>query len=266
MRRFTFVAALAATFGLSDTGFSQSGLFGSSGPVGQGGMNTTPTAGGSSAFGRSSTNTTTGALGGTTAGGLTGNMSSGVGGNLSSGGGQGGLGGSGLGGTAGTQTSALNLEFGSASNTIGQNQFIGRNSTNGLVGNTMAGQQNGVASFFQGLQGFQGNGGRNANSQSRGQAGADRLTIRPAMRIGFETTPRASTISSPRFATRFSDIIERRPELRGVNFVTDESGRVLLRGTVANEGARDLAAAIVRLEPGVRDVVNELEVADSTTP
>ena len=86
------------------------------------------------------------------------------------------------------------------------------------------------------------------------------------MRIGFDTPATVPTVSTARFTERFADIVARRPALRGVNVEADESGRVLLKGTVDSEGARDLAAAIVRLEPGVRDVVNELEVADSQTP
>lgn len=254
---------VAATFVFPLAASAQSGsLFGNSGRTGQSGSTNTSAMGGSSSLGSSQGGlSTTSSIGGSTNSlggtGLGTAAGSGMGGGLS-------------GGVTGTLGSTLNAQFGNASSGLGQqSQIIGRNVTNGLVGNVMAGQQTGISSFmqgFQGMQGFQNAGGRNANNRFGGQGAAEKLSIRPAMRIGFETPPTVSVISTPGFAARFSSIVERRPELRGVNIGSDESGRVVLRGTVASESARNLAAALVRLEPGVRDVVNELTIANTPTP
>ena len=56
-------------------------------------------------------------------------------------------------------------------------------------------------------------------------------------------------------------IASRRPEFGNLAFQLQPSGDVTLRGTVPDESAKRLAAALVRLEPGVRRVRNELTVA-----
>jgi hypothetical protein len=59
--------------------------------------------------------------------------------------------------------------------------------------------------------------------------------------------------------TRFEGLTSN-PALRGVAFDMNSEGIVTLRGEVATVSARQLAANLVRLEPGVRKVVNELTV------
>jgi hypothetical protein len=60
--------------------------------------------------------------------------------------------------------------------------------------------------------------------------------------------------------TRFEALATRRPDLAGVSFALDASGVARLRGSVASEEARRLAEALVRLEPGVRQVENGLSI------
>ncbi|HEX6987254.1 MAG TPA: BON domain-containing protein, partial [Planctomycetaceae bacterium] len=94
----------------------------------------------------------------------------------------------------------------------------------------------------------------------------ERLPMRPTQRIAFDFTPATPAAAVERVTSRFDGIVSRRPELSGVTFATDDSGRVVLRGTVPSDDARQLAAALVRLEPGVREVVNELTVGGGATP
>jgi hypothetical protein len=53
---------------------------------------------------------------------------------------------------------------------------------------------------------------------------------------------------------------------RGEIRVGMEGPAVVLRGSVADESERRLAEALLRLEPGVRDVRNELQVREVTPP
>ncbi len=52
-----------------------------------------------------------------------------------------------------------------------------------------------------------------------------------------------------------------RVRLNGLKIQVDQNGVVVLRGQVESEHARRLAENLVRLEPGVREVRNELQVA-----
>lgn len=145
---------------------------------------------------------------------------------------------------------------------IGNSAFTGRSENSRFIGvrtTTTNPQQSGLNAFNQIFQGLQRGQSGNRNG---GQSQPDRLPLRPTLRVGFDYSPTtaAATVSSPRFASRFSGIAERRPQLANVNVTTDDGGRVVLRGTVATEDSKKLAAALLRLEPGVREVVNELNV------
>jgi BON domain len=160
-----------------------------------------------------------------------------------------------------TSGSQQGFQFGQLSETVGTGPFIGRSDNAGrFVGNSFAGQQSalGAMQALQGLQGLQRSGGGFNNRSNQQQA--ERLPMRPTQRISFDYTPATPATATRRVAARFDGIVARRPELNGVSFASDDAGRVVLRGTVANREAGELAAALVRLEPGVRDVVNELTV------
>ena len=60
--------------------------------------------------------------------------------------------------------------------------------------------------------------------------------------------------------TRFQSL-ERVPALRSINVAPTPNGVVILRGKVGSEDQKKLAAAMARLEPGVREVRNELVVS-----
>lgn len=145
-------------------------------------------------------------------------------------------------------------------NSVGTGAFVGRSDNTGrMVGQRLAGQNSNVnmGNLLQGLQGLGRNGGFENGEQTQ-----PKLSIRPTLRVGFDVPRSLSpTISTQRMATRLPKIAARRPELSGMTLATDNAGRTVLRGTVPNQDARELAAALVRLEPGVGEVVNELAVS-----
>jgi hypothetical protein len=99
--------------------------------------------------------------------------------------------------------------------------------------------------------------GQNFNGQNQAQSMPQ---IRIALRLGFRPQP----IS----ATRMKTFETRLTSLPGMRFVGSpevvmEGRTAILRGTVATEDDRELAGAMVKMEPDVLEVRNDLVVADS---
>lgn len=246
MRRPLLVIALFAAVPAAATAQTNS-LF-RDGGIGQNGLSSSTAVGG----GRTSSFSAN-AFGSSLSGGLT------QGGSAA-----GGLGGAGATDALGTQQ---DVGLGELGQTIGTGPFIGRSDNLGnFVGNQFAGQGGSQLRGFQGLQGLQRGGGNNANNRFGNQGAEPRLTIRPTQRIAFEFDPATPTMASRRISERFDSLANRRPQLAGVTVTADDGGRIVLRGTVETEEARELAAALVRLEPGVREIVNELSVAREPAP
>ncbi len=176
---------------------------------------------------------------------------------------------SGLGGTGGLgQTSGV-PQLGELSQTIGQG-FVGRSDNLGrFVGNAQAGQQGQLGTtgnrFGAGGLGARGNNlnGQSLNArQGLGGAGATRQrVVRPRQRIAFDYPQRSRSAIQQSVRTRISGLSRRAPEVAGVEVTVDGEGVATLRGTVESEDARRLAAAMLRLEPGIRSVENQLTVA-----
>ena len=188
-----------------------------------------------------------------------------------------------VGGTAGVSTSPTMATPGGTN----LNQGTGAQPTlqdfgSGFVGNS---QNSGrfVGSQFSGQQQVQGGGssGRNTfgSSASRGRGGTTgrRSTmpnqgarssrtkrVRPRLRVAFITQPRSMTTVKASLDTRFSKLLSRRTELAGVSIsVGKVAGHLVLAGKVPNESALKKAAALVRMEPGVRKVDNQLVIAQA---
>lgn len=103
-------------------------------------------------------------------------------------------------------------------------------------------------------------GGGFGGNQNRRQG----YIVRPQQRIAFEYPARSASEVGTSVRTQFTQIADRRETLGDVRVETGANGVVTLRGEVATEDARQLAAAVARLEPGVREVRNELTVAGAT--
>jgi osmotically-inducible protein OsmY len=113
-----------------------------------------------------------------------------------------------------------------------------------------------------------GNFGANANLNGAansfgGQGGrAQNRVVRPRQRIAFEySAPQGTQITSS-LGKQLKNIVSRRPALANVE-IDSQGGEVVLRGNVDTSEQARLAEALVRLEPGVRAIRNELVIANS---
>lgn len=273
MKRFLAYGVLALGFsfaGLGSDGIAQaqqSSLFGG-GSSGRGGSSGS-SSGGVTTIGGSSGSSGRGGSSSSGMGGSSGSSMGGSGGRSTTGGSNGssfgsanGRGGAGQNGAGGMNQPQLS-EFGSAGNQIGQGSFVGRSNNSGrFVGQAQAGQQQSMSRSNFGGQG--GRGGQNGNNnQNFGQGNQTQNTrkIRPQMKLGFTNPPMATTAVSNTLAVRLTAAQASLGSVENVNLKLDDAGVVTLTGRVESPEAKSLAAAILRLEPGVRKVVNDLEVA-----
>lgn len=151
--------------------------------------------------------------------------------------------------------------------------IVGRGDTTGrFVGSANSGQQNfGTGTNALGQQFGTRSRGLNRQSNLFGGMGDDgfgggngtnsngyRVPI-PQQKVAFEYRERPAPEVGQRINVQLAKVSQKL-SIRGVTLSVDD-GAVTLRGTVKSEGDRKLAEQLVRLEPGVRTVVNELEVA-----
>jgi osmotically-inducible protein OsmY len=153
----------------------------------------------------------------------------------------------------------------------------GQNQQNGMVGarNTQqflgANQRNAQQGLQQQQNQFGNRNNRGRQNQNdpndpngmnqQGQDQDSRRSIRPQQKVAFEVPESSREDLHTTLNTRF-ERVTRQPALRGVSVELDAEGVVVLRGEVATPAQRQLAANMVRLEPGVRKVRNELTLAE----
>ncbi len=196
--------------------------------------------------------TTTGSTTGTSSAGQSATGSSSTG---SSSTGQGGVTGSGLSET----TSFAGVVPGESTATSNATDtFIGSTATTGFVGGaSQAGNQQATNRQFQALQ-------NNQSQQSMTQQSGTAREIRTTLRVGF-AFPSASqaqingSLTNPNIASlrRFSPI---RPELAGIEVALNSEGIAVLTGSAPSVETRRLAANLMRLQPGIRKVENQIVV------
>lgn len=164
--------------------------------------------------------------------------------------------------------------------------LIGGNNTGGVGGNTagligdssavqaaQAAQQQGVratGNFQNGLtenaRGVNqttrqfGGGGGGGGARRGGQVAAPRRVIRPVLRIAFDYPLPSKRVESTlnRKLDRVSIRLNNRFRTMGIK--VGDKGLVTLIGQVQSEDDKKLAAAYVRLEPGVRKVKSDIRV------
>ena len=170
--------------------------------------------------------------------------------------GAGGAAGAGIGGTSALNTQAgtgaISTDFGSG--------FVGRSENTGrLVGNQLVGQQQSqqTARFNAGRAG---SGRFNAGNFNQSNSSSRRRMIRPRQRIAFAYRKRGTAAIGKSLKVRFERVPRYRSAFKTVSFEMNAEGRVILKGEVSSEQTRKLAANMVRLEPGVRSIQNELTV------
>jgi hypothetical protein len=185
------------------------------------------------------------------------------------GGGGGGTGGSVLGGGArgGGQagSAAATAQSGNQTTTGAtlQGGFAGRPGVQGFVGQNANALQGGGGNINRQFNRAGGGGGFNQQGIGAfGSAGTESgPPLRPLLRIAFAYPTISNTRIETNLGSRLEKLPARQTKLKGVEFSVEEDGKVVLTGTVASEEASRVAAAVIRMEPGVRSVENNLTVA-----
>lgn len=183
-----------------------------------------------------------------------------------------GTGGAASGTGAGTTTSGINLNQGAAAQPNIQNfgsGFVGQSQNQGrFIGSQFSGQQQirggntgGRNTFTAGRGRGGAGGGRNTNRNRTAGRNTRTKRVRPRHRVAFSFPSRTMASAKVSLDVRFSLLLDRRPEFRGVKIVAGKAGELTLSGKVPDATARRMAAALVRMEPGVRKVTNQLSVA-----
>ena len=231
-----FVPSVVSAQNRNNTGTGNSGM----GSTGSSGFGST----GSSGFG----STGSSGFGGTSGFGSTG--SSGFGAQ----GGQGTNGQTGFG--AQNQLGANGNNGGILGRNTNQNGILGRNVQNqGLGGNNNLGGGRGGG----GNRG-NGNNGLNAQNGGSGNGGNANQTpiIRPRLEVAFDFPKPKTDAIQVKLETRLTKLSVKSPGLKSVTVAVEDKGEVVLSGEVGSESESKLAENLLRLEPGVRTVRNEL--------
>jgi hypothetical protein len=150
---------------------------------------------------------------------------------------------------------------GTLGKTVGTSGFVGRGDTAGrFVGSQNAGRQsvNNLAQQFSMLRSVANDGSGDASFNTSAN---QKKQLRPQLQVGFDMPPVAPTTLQASVQTRFANTPNLGERGAGVTLAADETGAIVLTGTVKNEGDRRLMEMLVRLEPGVNTVRNELQVA-----
>ena len=143
-----------------------------------------------------------------------------------------------------------------------QNQFLGRNVQN----NQGTGGNNGLGG--RGRGGNRGNNGLNSlNGGGGNSATANQIPIvRPRQKVAFDyRLPKSDAIQTT-LETRLAKLSVKTPGLKSVMVAVEDKGEVVLRGEVASASESKLAENMLRLEPGVWTVRNELTFPAEATP
>lgn len=183
----------------------------------------------------------------------------------------GGLGG-GMGGTGAGGLGSMGLG-GQGMGGIGQNQgggFIGGNNGQGLIGRNGQNQNglggmNGMMNQFGGgnmNRGQRGNMNLNAINSMFGNNGNSSANhappIRPRQKVAFDYPVPKSEVLQTNLQSQLTQVAKRNPKLSNILVSSGDAGEVILRGVVKTEADAKLAEHLVRFEPGVRSVRNEL--------
>lgn len=216
---------------------------------------TVPTAAQTSSLFSGSQGRSSGTAAGSSLGGVTGGL-----------GGTGRTGGGATGGRA--ATTQLNTQAGTSASvdTTFSGGFVGRSDNLGrFVGRQEAGTQraSGSTNFGAFQFGAFSNAFRSQFQPGAGTPGSSdpRTRIRVQQRLAFEVPARPQSSVTAGLRQRLSLIVARRPQLAGVQFELRPDGRVRLTGRAPDEHQKRLAELLVRMEPGVSGVINEITIA-----
>lgn len=237
-----FLAALALSAGSAHA--QQQGLFSGNQGTGVGGAGANAQrAGGGSSFGTSGFSS--GTFGSSGAGGIGG--------------------GTALPGAAASQLGQLSAQAGQGFIGRQDTAFVGADQANagGVPAGGIRTGTGATAQFGQrGNNAFSNFGRQNGVQTQTGRTtgGETRRVVRPRQRIAFTYPVRTPTQVATNVRTQFRQVASRRPSLSGVSVQLNAQGVAVLSGVVESEDRQKLAAALARLEPGVRSVDNRIRV------
>lgn len=138
--------------------------------------------------------------------------------------------------------------------------FVGQQNQGAFIGNRMAGT--GGMSMMQPSFGALGGGrgGSDFNSQnSASQGSSSTRAFRPRYRVAFDFQPPSGDVAR-RTAVQADRLTASNPALSGLQIDVSDEGIAEIRGQAPTQDARRLIENLVRLEPGVRQVTNLVEV------
>jgi hypothetical protein len=281
MRRILYLAALALPLGLTADAAAQGGGFGgssggsslggSSGGSSFGGSSGGSGFGGGSAFGGSSGGSTFGgssggsAFGGSSGGSAFGGGSGSGGRGVGGGGGGGGLGAS---GSTSFQVSPTNILSGTFSNPMYYGRPGSSNTSMGQASSQAKGQGFGQPSIGTVTSNSGTTGGLNRSGSatvSRGMTGGlgglGTGTNMPQVSYAATVAFRSPPISTPALRSNLQAVVARSSAIGvpGRVRVEADGDVIVLRGRVADDDEKRLVEGMIRLEPGVHEVRNELE-------
>ena len=167
----------------------------------------------------------------------------------------------GTGGTGGTGTDAAPSM--AVDTSAGSSDNISREFNEGFVGRTdnpdrfIGSQQAGPQQFNQRTPNFQ-----NRASNVQGGTPSKESKVRPVFRLGEEFALERVRYPRPLFSTAIplSSSLQRRPQFASLRVSFSTSGNVILEGVVKTDRDKKLAEALLRLEPGINSVDNQIVV------
>lgn len=144
-----------------------------------------------------------------------------------------------------------------------QNGMVGTRNTQQFLGANQAGLQNQQNQNQNRNRNTRGRQNQNIDQNDMNQQSQDdsRRSIRPQQKVSFDVPKIPYEELNTTLNSRF-ERVTRQPALRGVTVDLDADGVVVLRGEVATPSQKQLAANMVRLEPGVKKVRNELTIGE----
>lgn len=108
-------------------------------------------------------------------------------------------------------------------------------------------------------------GGTGSGNNRTGGSSAKTRQVRPRFRLGFVPSTALKTGAvQTRTTARISRMAQRIKSFSGVQATAGADGVLTLTGRVESASAKRLATNLLRLEPGVRSVRNQLQVAATT--
>jgi len=136
--------------------------------------------------------------------------------------------------------------------------FVGGSNSEDFVGGSQRSQNNSAANrFFRSITGQEVPTGRTS------EASGEPRRVPTQLRLGFRRpTPRDAAILAGRGGIDLVRFRGNRPDLQSVVARMDDTGNVVLNGNVTDPASSRLAANLLRMQPGVRKVTNQVQVIE----